>query len=427
MQIISNKKWNELQTQVKALQTTTLATQFNNLVTQIFPHWQVFKESAAYATLDDVYSVVSRLATTAAMIPFDGYDINGEELRPDGAINKFLSTLTFEEKEKMYTYLWMTGEMFAYKEKLDFGPNAGVLRLHFLHPGRMVVILSETFPIQIIGYTYYDSVRGVKFDIAKEDMIYRKMFNPSIDSLQEWRGLSPIKVLSSRLTRVQANMDVSVAQMQNGGVPGIVFPKTPGIEVGAYNEMKEKFARFLNNPANKGAPAFMGTDLGYIPVGSTLADLDLASLADIDFKKICNAYSISDVLFNSDKGAKYDNAGAFEKAMYTNAVLPQVMRMESAFNAEVVPELKEQGIIKCNMKDIAVLQENMKEKAAGWAAMPFVVPNEMRLSMGQDVSTDPLADKLYAKSGYVAIEDLNIDVQPIDNNEGDYNNTGNNK
>ena len=420
MQIISNKKWNQLQSQLKAMQTANIATQFNNLVTQIFPHWQVFKEVAAYATLDDVYSVVSRLATTAAMIPLCGDDENGEDIKPNDPLNKFLSTLDFEQKEKMYTFLYLSGEVFGYKEKLEFGPNAGLSRLHFLHPGRMVVILSETFPIQIVGYTYYDSVRGVKFDIAKEDMVFMRFFNPSIDSLQEWRGLSPIKVLMQRLTRLQANLDVSVAQMQNGGLPGIVYEKTPGVEVGASGQRKENFAKFLNNPANKMAPYFSNGDLGYLAIGSTLADLDLANLADIDFKKICNAYSISDVLFNSDKGAKYDNTVSFEKAMYTNAVLPQVLRIVSALNKEVVPEIKTKGTIHCELEGIMVLQENMKEKAEAWAALPFIVPNEMRESMEQDLSDDENADKMYVKSGYTLLEDLSIDVQPIDNSANDY-------
>jgi len=421
VQIISNKKWDALQTQIKALQTAQLQNFFDSFNTQIFPHWQVFKEVSAYTTLDDIYSVVSRLATTAAMIPQCAYDAQGEELPPTDPVNKFLATLTFEEKEKMYTFLYLMGEVFMYKEKLEQGPNAGMRKVHFLHPGRVVVVLSESFPSRIIGYKYYDTNRGIDFNIELEDMVFRKFFNPSIDSMQEWRGLSPIKVLMQRLTRVQANMDVSTAQMQNGGLPGIIYSKLPGAESPAWNQMKENFARFKNNTSNSGAP-FMGglPDLGYIEIGSTLADMDLAALADLDFKKICNAYSISDVLFNSDKGAKYDNASQFEKAMYTNAILPQVMRIDAAINEEIVPELKSKAIVRCDISDISVLQENMKEKAEGWAAMPAIVINEMRVSLGHDELADPMADKLLVKQGYVLADDLNIEVEPIDNSANDY-------
>ena len=420
MQIISNKKWTTLQTQLKALQQSNLSNIFSNLVTQIFPHWQVFKEVAAYQTLDDIYSVVSRLATEAAMIPFCGYEEKGGELQPTDPLNKFLQTLTFQEKEKMYTFLWGLAECFMYKEKLDYGPNAGLVRVHFLHPGRMVIVLSESFPTKIVGFTYYDSVRGIRFNIEKEDMAYISLFNPSLDSLEEWRGLSPVKVLSQRLTRVQSNMSLSTAQMQNGGIKKIVYSKIPGIEVGSWDQLKEQYGRFSNNPANSGGPFFGGADLGVLDIGSSLKDMDMLGIGNVDFKKICNAFSVSDVLFNSDSTAKYDNANSFEKSMYTAAVLPMCKRVEDCFNRDVVPDIKTKGTVRLVTKNIQVLQENQKEKAESWAAQPAIVINEMRVSMGQDELNDPMADRLLVKTGYVLADDLNIDVEPLSNEADDY-------
>jgi len=421
VQIISSKKWNALQVQLKALQSSTTALQIANFNTQIFPHWQVFKEVQAYCTIDDLYSVVSRLATEASLIPFCGYDKNNGELPPEDPLIKFLDTLTFEQKEIMYTFLWGLAECFMYKVKLDFGPNKGLQKVKFLHPGRMVVILSDTFPIEIIGYRYYDSIRGVQFYILPEDMIYIHLFNPTLDSVEEWRGLSHTKVLSKRLTRVDANMSISTAQMQNGGVKKIVYSKQPGIEVSTWSQFKENYARFSNNPSNAGAPMMGGVhDLGVLDIGSSNADMDISNLADIDFKKICNAFSVSDVLFNSDKGAKYDNTNSFEKAMYTSAILPMVTRVQDAMNLSIVPDLKTKGKIKCNLKGIAVLQENQKEKASAWAALPAFIPNEMRESMGMDQLDDPHADLLYIKNGYTLLDDLNISVAPLDNAANDY-------
>lgn len=420
MQIISNKKWGALQTQIKALQQSNLSNIFSNLVTQIFPHWQVFKEVAAYQTIDDIYSVVSRLATEAAMIPLCGYNEKGEELQPGDPLNKFIQTLTFQQREIMYTFLWGLAECFMYKEKLELGPNAGLSRLHFLHPGRMVIVLSESFPTKIVGYTYFDSVRGIRFNIEKEDMAYISLFNPSLDSLEEWRGLSPVKVLSQRLTRVQSNISLSTAQMQNGGIKKIVYSKLPGIEIGSWDKLKEQYGRFSNNPANSGGPFFGGADLGVLDIGSSVKDMDLLGIGNVDFKKICNAFSVSDVLFNSDTTAKYDNANSFEKSMYTAAVLPMVKRVEDCLNKDVVPDIKTKGHIMAVTKNIAVLQENQKEKAEAWAAQPAIVINEMRVAMGQDESTEPMADRLLVKTGYILADDLLIEVEPIDNDAGDY-------
>lgn len=421
MQIISSKKWNLLQGQLKALQSSTLLAQISNFNTQIFPHWKIFQEVAAYTTIDDMYSVISRLATEAALIPFKAYDKDGEELPPTDNLNKIIETLTFEQKEIMYTYLWALAECFMYKVKLPYGPNAGMQKIKFLHPGRMVVVLSETFPVEIVGYRYYDSIRGVQFDILPEDMVYIHLFNPTLDSLEEWRGLSAAKVLTKRLTRIDSNLSISTAMMQNGGIKKVMYSKMPGIEIGAWDQFKDNYAKFSNNKSNAGAPYLSGyPDLGVLDIGSTGSEMELAALAEVDFKKICNALSVSDVLFNSDKGAKYDNTGNFLKAMYNSAIRPMVKRVEDAMNAGVVPDLKTNGKIKADYSGIAVLQENQKEKADAWAAQPAIVINEMRVAMGQDELADEMAGRLLVKTGYQLADDLNIDVQPIANTANDY-------
>lgn len=411
-----------MQGQLKALQSSTLLAQISNFNTQIFPHWKIFQEVAAYTTIDDMYSIISRLSTEAALIPFMAYDKQGEELPPTDPLNKFIDTLTFEQKEIMYTFLWSLAECFMYKVKLDYGPNAGMQKIKFLHPGRMVVVLSETFPVEIVGYRYYDSMRGIQFDILPEDMVYIHLFNPTLDSLEEWRGLSAAKVLSKRLTRVDASLGISTAIMQNAGIKKIVYSKMPGIEVGALDTFRGNYAKFSNNRDNSGAPYLSGyPDLGVLDIGSTSSEMELAALADVDFKKLCNAFGVSDVLFNSDKGAKYDNTGNFLKAMYNSAILPMVKRVEDALNTGVVPDIKTNGKIRCSLKGIAVLQENQKEKAEAWAVQPAIVINEMRVAMGQDELSDPMADRLLVKTGYQLADDLNIDVQPVDNTAGDYN------
>ncbi len=76
--------------------------------------------------------------------------------------------------------------------------------------------------------------------------------------------------------------------------------------------------------------------------------------------------------------------------------------------------------IRPDLSKVPELQYDMKAKADGWAALPGIVINEMRVSMGQDESTDPMADKLLIKTGYQLADDLNMDIQPIDNLANDY-------
>jgi len=222
-------------------------------------------------------------------------------------------------------------------------------------------------------------------------------------------------------------MSASVSQMQNGGVPSIVYDKTPGLDQGtAKNEVtvmgqhKDNFSRFIRNSDNKGAPYFAAGEMGVLQLGLSLVEMDALVMGDVDFDKICNAFSISSVLFNNKKASVESNVKEMRKDMYTNAILPNVVRMCNAISKGTVDVFGPDKCVRPDISKIPELQENMKEKADSWAALPAIVINEMRLSMGMDESTDPAADKMLVKQGYQFIEDLSIEVESIPNTSNEY-------
>ena len=420
---------------VKSLQNFNIGTAVQNIRTMIFPNWQSVKEIDAYNIFDDVYSVVSRLATASAQIPLVGVnDTSEEDLPATDPLNQYLKTLTFEDKETLYTFLGLCGEVFMYKEVLQLGPNKGKLKTYFLHPSFMTVILGAVFPNPIIGYRYQDT--QTTFELTADEVIYIKYFNPTTRYNEKHRGMSPIKALAQRLTRLQANMSASVSQMQNGGVPSIVFDKTPGIdsvrgsggealnnEVTIMGQHKDNFGRFLRNSDNKGAPYFAAGEMGVIQLGLSLVELDALVMSDVDFDKICNAFSISSTLFNNKKASTESNVKEMRKDMYSNAIIPNIIRVCDGITKGTKLIFGDNKSVRADFDDVKELQDDKKLNAEAWAAMPFIVPNEMRISMGMDTLTDPQADKLYSKSGYTLLDDLNIDVAPLDNQANDYGQT----
>lgn len=431
------KKQNaDLLQSVKALQNFNLGTAVTSIRTMIFPNWASVKEIDAYIVFDDIYSVVSKLATISAQIPLVGYnEANGEDLQPNDPLSLWLKTMTLEDKEEMFTWLYLPGEVFMYKDVLSLGPNKGKLKTTFLHPSFMTLILNTVFPHEVVAYRYQDT--QTTFTLDASEVIYIKYgINPTTNYNERHRGMGPIKALAQRLTRLQANMSGSVSQMQNGGVPSIVYDKTPGIdqvrgsggaanndEVTVMGQHKDNFGRFLRNPENKGAPYFAAGEMGVIQLGLSVVEMDALVMADIDFDKICNAYSVSSNLWNSKKASTFNNISEMRKDMYSSAVIPNVLRVCDGLKKGTVDVFGTGKGIRPDFSKVSELQEDLKQKADGWAALPVFVPNEMRVSMGQDTSDDPSADKLYIKSGYVSLEDLNIDVLPIENTANDYGKT----
>lgn len=385
----------------------------------VFPNYSVTENAERYCTTDDIYSIVKLLATTAASIPIYNYIKTGSKLddAPEGnplsllLDEPFAGMSTFESFYAIYATRLVQGECILYKERPEMGPNKGkVVRLHYLQPQSVNIVVSDTWPRKIVSYEYAPDGRIVMDNIPPEDIIHMRYFNPKVSFTgNELRGLSPLAVLSKRLTRVDSNNDVSTAQLQNGGVPGIVFDKTPGVTLPALDVRKKNFYKYLTESSNKGAPYFTGNDLGYIELGLKLVDLQVAELGMIDFKKLCNAYGVSARLFNNDgTGSENSDQGA-RVGLYTNAVIPEVKAVVDCLNRGLVPEFKDAKYkLNYDTSDISELQDNYKEIVLWLEKAWWLTPNEKREMMKYDLSTEPLFDQYLLPASLQTVEDLEM-------------------
>ena len=419
-----------LQNQIKALQRTNTTTAIN-VSTSIYPSWQDVENINTYITVDDVYSIISYLAQTAARIPMYGYEVVDDsmmksmkkysktsligkhyqskamqDLPEQDKFVEFLNNISYEEKVMYYTILYITGELFLYKEVIELGPNAGKVILHPMKGANVIVNISQEFPQRVTGYRYFDM--GFDGVLSTEEVIHVKYYNPSITNGQQWRGLSPLQVLTKRLTRWNAGMDASVAQMQNGGVPGIVYEKSD-FAIETLGQRKNDFANYLRNSSNKGAPYFAAGEMGYLALGLSLADMDVSDLAGIDFTKLCNAYKFPEILLNNQDSSTFNNVASAEKLLYTNSILPNIYLFRDALLKGVVPMYAMDGVkrtIEIDLSEIPALQEDMKMQADALNSMWWTTPNEKRDMMGFEELEEPLMDQIIIDAGKQLITDL---------------------
>lgn len=448
MGIFGISKIKRLESQVKALQSrnnlVSLAENFNRQIA-IYPDWNITKNTDRYATTDDIYSIVRMLATTAALIPLRGYFIKDETaaknlkkiIRPhkmplqvkalelkafedlpetDG-LNELLenpsTTLSkFEFFEGVYTHLYLNGEAFLLKEKPLVGVNAGkTVSLLIMHPQNVILKVSESLPRRVVGYDYRVDGQVIYENLSVEDVIHIKYYNPQLSfSGSELRGLSPIKVLSRRLTQMDSNSDVQTAQMQNGGIETIVFDET-AIDEDAkklIENRKDNFYRFLKNPANTGAPFFASGKMGSVKLGSTLADMKVIESAGVGFKKFCNAFGTSDILFNNGEASTESNVQVMTARTYTNTTLPNVYRVRDALKKGLLPEFADKKRdIREDISEITELQPNSKEMAEWLNVAWWVTPNEKREMMRFEKSDNPLFEQPLIPAGLQTLDELN--------------------
>lgn len=426
--LFGNKEIKRLQQQVIALQARHNIINYANSI-QVSPTWDVINEIDAYKTIDDIYTVVTYLSEAAASVPFYAYKIvkddafksylkSGgvhksyyrvkalEDLPEKNPTAQMLAAFTYSDKVAMYMSLFLNGELLFYKHKVDIGPRAGLVQLVQINPFFMTAVVSKGFGASIIGWKY--SRDGYSTEFTADEIIQVKLNNPDPNS---WRGLSPIKALAKRLTRLNAGLGVSTAQMQNGGLPGVIYEKDLGTR--DLGKRREDFSKFLAREGNTGAPYWMDGEIGYIQTGTVLADMEVAELANIDFKKVCNVYKVPDVLFNNDKGAKYDNMEVAERRAYTTSIIPAVSRVRDAINEGLYLSARGEHV-DYDISDIPAMADNMKNTADALNVMWWVTPNEKRQIQKFGVIEDELMDKVVIDSGKMLMDDLKLSDEPLD-------------
>lgn len=429
--------------------TTAYSKNYINNALPVYAPYQKTVDAQRYVTVEDVYAVIKRLATSAATIPFYTYKVKDkqktkellqtksdlllkqiiktkavDELNENDPLHKLIVKPNeafggFEFYEALYTFLFLQGECIIYKEMVEEGVNKGkIYNLHFLYPQYVTCIITRTFPYKIVGYNYTIDGMEVLTNIDPELIIHIKCFNPSYSlSQNDFRGHSPLKSLNKLITRMEAATDASVAQMQNGGVPGIVWDKAQYGEQASeiIGQRKSNFYNYVAKRENKGSPFFASGEMGYIELGLKLADLEVAELSKLDFKKLCNAYGVSDVLFNNGEASTESNVQEMAKMFYTNAILPNVVRVRDALISGLLPHYTDfVRTIDYDLSSIWELQTNMKEIAEWCSKSWWLTGNEKRIVMKYDEMEDPILNTILLPNNLTDTE-----TQPIDN-AGDY-------
>lgn len=377
----------------------------------VYPDWEQVMNGKYYATIDDIYSVIRYLATTAARVK--SYAYMGDE--PEKKITALLESpglqmSRFAFYEAVNTYLLTDGEAFLIKE-------AGTQRdsLTIIAPIEMVVMTAN---FEVVGYQWLRNGQVVR-NMLPEEVIHIKYFNSDPKNV---RGLSPLKVLSNRITQGIAIDNQLTAQMQNGGVNTIVFDKAVYDDVPAVtNQRKDSFYRFISNNANKGSPYFAAGEMQAINIGNNMVEMQVLEAANIPFKKICNAYGTSDILFNSDSASTESNVREMTKRTYTNTILPNIHRINDAISLSYDLALK--GIeIKEDLTEIPELQDDMTALVQSLGNAWWLTPNQKLEAMNYEMRPEPEFDMPWIGNGLRPLDEFlqEPDLNVNDESQGNY-------
>ena len=411
-----------------------------------------------YATLDDIYSVIRLIAKTASMLPIRVYKVKDErkfreytaqtkaQIYTTTALVKqmFLKAQALEEVpqndelqmlldnpntiyskaefyEGFYTFRLATGNGYIYAPKLELGVNAGKVGEMFLLPSQYVAPkITNSYPRYITGYEL--NLFGIK-DLPKDDVLHSRYFNPRFTSMgDELIGFSPLSALHRTSARAKAENEFMVRGFQNAGAQGIVnFEDTDPTADGAIEtlgKMKSDYYSESSGVYQARKSLFHAGKTSFTQIGLGPVDMQVIESQKITFKKICNVYGISDILFNNGEASTESNVQEMVKRLYTNAALPEAYALRDLLN-NTIAKAYPGYYIDVDITGVTELQDDFKQLADIFSTLPVMQPNMILEAFKYGKSTDPLMDKFYIKSGYDMLENLQaVPDLPLSNDYG---------
>lgn len=409
-----------------------------------------------YVTLEDVYSIVRRIAKTAAQIPVRVYTVKDQKKfrkyqyaiksnngTPASIVNmKLLKEAALEEVgqgdelqmlldnpnplytrseflEGWFTMRMIAGNSYVYNPRLEDGVNKGKAVEMWLMPTQYTnPVITQTFPKEITRYQL--RLFGIA-DIDIADVMHSRYFNPQFTVMgDELIGLSPLQALSRNAQKGQSEADYTVGAFQNHGSNGVLsFEELDESSIESIGKMKKDYYAETTGVLNAMKTFWTNQKVTYTATGLSPVDMQVIESQMITLKKFCNAYGVSARLFNNDGTGSIVSDTNAVKGLYLNAVIPEVSAWCDIVNKDLAPAYGENYFVDYDITEVAELQTDMKLLAESLAAMWWVTPNEKRTVQNFEALQDENMNKILVPSGLQYLEDL-VPVEPIDNTADDY-------
>lgn len=429
-----------------------------------------------YATNDDLYSIVRKIAKTCKRIPLYAYEVKDEKSfskymlikRKVQQTGNYTNKSIWDLKDLQYKSTEIIGENDKVQMLLD-SPNDYQSKDEFyeaafsfpLLTGRELIYLNiydqsaskgqpyamthlppnGTYPIiskeltnlsrRILSWvlTIYGNQIPIEINGDKEAVLLRKYFNPNYDySGSELLGLSPLSAAFKTLTQIGNERDYANRALLNAGAEGFISNEDDDFNIETWGSVKEDILKELGAIKDRSASNVNAKKLGallgkwkYTQIGISPVDMALIDQGKITFKKMCNVYGVSDVVFNNDSASTESNVKEMVTQMYTNVVIPEVTSLRDTLNAGLLYRKDELGklnprftdkkrVIDYDMSDISELQEDQTAIATRFSTAPAFRVNDWYEAMGWGRLDDPNADVVLIKQGYMPLADVTAPV-----------------
>ena len=368
-----------------------------------------------------VYSIVNLISKTAANIPFQIYEVKNEnDLKRYKSLTSGSVTTTsiinsniIQKKaligvedtdlhellnrpnpaqsfnswiQEIIAFGALTGNRYIYGISPETGQNSGKYKELYVLPSQVVEIHSGGLMKPVKEYTL--EYNGT-YRIPAESICHIKNFNPYHDgSGSHLYGMSPLKAGLRSMDANNEALTTGVKYLQNQTARGMLISDEGDITESQARQLKDKFRNTYQGSQNAGDLIITPKKLSWVNFGLNASDLSLIEQYNASIKDLCNVYNVPVQLLNNTDSTTYNNMKEAKKALYQNAVIPELIRIREELNRWLTPQYGDKLYIDFDFNSIPELQEETEKVVDQMVKSWWLTPNEKRMAMNYGIDQD---------------------------------------
>jgi HK97 family phage portal protein len=313
----------------------------------------------------------------------------------------------------------LTGNRYIYGIGPDTGANVGKYTELYVMPSQIMEIVSGGIMKPVSKYKI--EYNGT-FEIDASEICHIKDFNPYYDGTgSHLYGQSPLRAGLRSLTTNNEAVQTGVKYLQNQTARGLLMSDEGDINEVQAQQLKDKFRKQFQGSDNAGDVIITPKKLSWVNFGLNAADVSLIEQYNASIKDLCNIYNVPVQLLNNTDSASYNNMKEAKKALYQNAVIPELLKIKDELNRWLAPKFGDKLCIEFDFSVIPELQEETDKVVDQLTKAWWLTPNEKRAAMnyGKDDETSQL-DDYYIPANLIPVQSNDVEM-PIENIDVDVN------
>ena len=280
----------------------------------------------------------------------------------------------------------LTGNRYIYGIGPETGGNSTKYKELYVLPSQLMEIVTGGIMNPVKGYRL--DYKG-QFDIAADDVLHIKDFNPHYDGTgSHLYGQSPLKAGIRTLTTNNEAVTTGVKYLQNQTARGLLYADEGDLNEVQAQALKDKFRQSHQGSNKAGDVIITPKKLSWVNFGLAASDLSLIEQYNASIKDLANIYSVPAVLLNNTESSTYNNVKEAKKSLYQNCVMPEMIKIRDELNRWLAPKYGEKIFIDFDFSVIPELQEEMDKVVSQLSQSWWLTMNEKRAAMNYGADED---------------------------------------